>query len=115
MLKEKLTCRTHCIYWNSIDQDCELYGENHLRPTNCISFWLQKIKVGRIFKQENGEVFVISNSSGIDYSVIYKDGYATTYKTTDDNLKFVLHEQIAEYPNWKDAICSKEFNDVAED
>ena len=56
MRKETLTCRTHCIYWNSIDKDCELYGENHLRPTNCISFWLQKIKVGRIFKQEDKEI-----------------------------------------------------------
>lgn len=43
------------------------------------------------------------------YSVIYKDGYATTYKTTDYNLKFVLHEQLAEYPTWQEAVNSKEF------
>lgn len=109
MRKETLTCRTHCIYWNSIDKDCELYGENHLRPTNCISFWLEKIKIGRIFKQKNGEVFVISNSNGVYYSVIYKNGYASTYKTTDDNLKFVLYEQLAEYPTWQEAVNSPEF------
>ena len=87
MKKETLTCRTHCVKWNSIDKDCELYGENHLRPTNCISFWLQKIKVGRIFKQKNGEVFVISNSNGLYYYVIYKDGYTVTYNTDDDTPK----------------------------
>ena len=70
---------------------------------------LQKIKVGRIFKQKNGEVFVISNSKGVYYSVIYKDGYAVTYKTTDDNLKFVLYEQLSEYNTWQEAVNSKEF------
>lgn len=109
MRKETLTCRTHCIYWNNIDKDCELYGENHPHPTNCISFWLQKIKVGRIFKQKNGEVFVISNSNGMYYSVIYKDGYAVTYKTVDDNLKFVLYESLSEYPTWQEAVNSPEF------
>ena len=67
------------------------------------------IKVGRIFKQKNGEVFVISNLNVVYYSVIYKDGYTVTYKTTDDNLKFVLYEQLAEYPTWQEAVNSKEF------
>ena len=43
------------------------------------------------------------------YSVIYKDGYATTYKTTDDYLKFVLYEQLAEYNTWQEAVNGKEF------
>ena len=36
--KERISCRTHCIYWNSIDKDCELYGENHPRPRNCMAY-----------------------------------------------------------------------------
>ena len=43
------------------------------------------------------------------YSVIYKDRYVATYKTTDDNLKFVLCEQLAEYPTWQEAVNSPEF------
>lgn len=35
MTKERITCRTHCIYWNSIDRDCEIYGENHPCPRKC--------------------------------------------------------------------------------
>lgn len=30
------------------------------------------------------------------------------YKT-DDNLKFVLYEQLAEYQTWQEAVNSKEF------
>ena len=48
-------------------------------------------------------------------AVIYKDGYAATYKTTDDNLKFLLYEQLAEYPTWQEAVKSTEVNNVAED
>lgn len=110
MSKERIMCKTHCIYWNSEDKDCELYGENHPCPSKCISYWLQKIKVGRIFKQTNGEIFVISNEKGGHYSVIYNDGYATTYKTTDGNLPFILDKLIAEYPTWQEAVNSKGFN-----
>lgn len=67
------------------------------------------IKVGQIYKQENGEVFVISQLQGVFYSVIYKDGYAVTYETISNNLKFVLFELIAEYPTWQEAVNSKEF------
>lgn len=35
MSEEKKTCRTHCIYWNSIDKDCEIYGEQHVPPRKC--------------------------------------------------------------------------------
>lgn len=46
---ERLSCKSHCELWNSIDKDCEAYGENHPRPRDCpiyqkkhpISGWLK--------------------------------------------------------------------------
>lgn len=35
MIKDRITCRTHCILWNSIDKDCEIYGEQHISPRKC--------------------------------------------------------------------------------
>ena len=28
-------CKTHCIVWNNIDKDCEIYGEHHPCPRRC--------------------------------------------------------------------------------
>ena len=36
--KERIMCRTHCPCWNSIDKDCELFGENHPTPKKCPHF-----------------------------------------------------------------------------
>ena len=34
-MKERIMCKTHCIMWNDIDKDCEIYGENHPCPRGC--------------------------------------------------------------------------------
>lgn len=58
--KERITCRTHCPCWNSIDKDCELFGENHPTPKKCPHFInenkgfdLSKIKVANLFEMED--------------------------------------------------------------
>lgn len=61
MSKERIMCKTHCVYWNREDKDCELYGENHPRPRQCLNYWKSIIKVGKIYKQGNGKIFVVSN------------------------------------------------------
>lgn len=40
MAKERITCKTHCVKWNSIDKDCEIYGEHHPCPRKCY-WWLK--------------------------------------------------------------------------
>lgn len=108
-IKERITCKSHCIYWNSIDKDCELYGENHPRPRQCLSYWKSIIKVGKIYKHENGEIFVVSNVFDNFYSVIYLNGYSATYGMTEENLNFVFGTFVAEYPTWQEAVNSSEF------
>lgn len=34
-MKKRITCKSHCIYWNDIDKDCELMGDNHPCPRKC--------------------------------------------------------------------------------
>lgn len=34
-MKERIMCKTHCIVWNDIDKDCEIYGEHHPCPRRC--------------------------------------------------------------------------------
>lgn len=69
------------------------------------------IKDGQIYKQQNGEIFVVSQVCRDVYiSVIYSDGYVQNYDLRFDVQDFLFHEKIAEYPTWRKAVNSKEFN-----
>lgn len=34
-IKQRMTCKSYCDCWNSIDRDCELFGDNHPCPRKC--------------------------------------------------------------------------------
>lgn len=38
MGKERICCKELCIHWNSDDEECELFGENHSCPRECTAF-----------------------------------------------------------------------------
>lgn len=65
-------------------------------------------KVGQIYKQENGEIFVISCIEEDECHLIYSDGYTASYSFHSDT--FGYDKLIAEYPTWQEAVNSKEFN-----
>ncbi len=72
------------------------------------------IKVGQIYKQQNGEFFVITQIFHLKYmSVIYPDGYVQVYDLEEKNQDFLFHKKIAEYPTWQEAVNSKEFAESA--
>ena len=64
-------------------------------------------KVGQIYKQANGEKFVISHIADGDCFLIYNDGYTVCYGNKE--LIFIFDTLIAEYPTWQEAVNSKEF------
>lgn len=67
------------------------------------------IKVGQIYKQGNGEIFVITLTRGHDFHVVYNDGYVASYPIIGENNPFIFDELIAEYNTWQEAVNSKEF------
>ena len=76
------------------------------------------IKVGQIWKQENGEVFIVTFVEKHDEDAfgIYKDGYTASFSIRENwASSFIFNELIAEYPTWQEAVNSKEFKNVAED
>ena len=72
------------------------------------NFWSQRIKAGQIYKQGNGEKLVITNIKDNFVSVVYQDGYAVTYDTNLLNNGFVFNYLIFEFPDWREAVNSKE-------
>ena len=70
------------------------------------------IKVGQIYKQRDYDTFVVSyiNKSKL-VSMIYTDG-SLRFDFTDSLCRFIQDycELIAEYPTWREAVNSKEFN-----
>ena len=38
MGKERICCKELCMHWNSDDEECELFGENHSCPRECTAF-----------------------------------------------------------------------------
>lgn len=71
------------------------------------------IKVGQIYKQQNGEIFVITQIFHLRHmSVVYPDGYVQNHDLKEENENFLFHRKIAEYPTWREAVNSKEFNEV---
>lgn len=51
MNKERITCRDYCIKWDSIDKDCEIYGQQHPCPRKC--YWYLKDKLANNKIQAN--------------------------------------------------------------
>ena len=66
-------------------------------------------KVGQIYKQVNGEKFVISHIADGDCFLIYNDGYTARYENKEST--FIFDTLITEYPTWQEAVNSKEFNE----
>ena len=67
------------------------------------------IKVGQIYKEEDGKRFVTTRKiEDTDmFEIIYEDG-----RTNNHSIAWIADcEFIAEYPTWKEAVNSKEFND----
>ena len=76
MSKEQITCRTHCIYWNRDDRDCELYGENHPCPRKCPDFFNLIIeenkKLRKQLKIATEDLYVICNNPSPEFNrIIY--------------------------------------------
>ena len=42
--KRRARCSTWCTLWNSWDNDCEAYGDNHLTPSRCPIFLNEKLR-----------------------------------------------------------------------
>lgn len=67
------------------------------------------IKVGQIYKDEDGFRLVITLSSPLDVYGIYNNGstvYFSRKNFGNENLNL-----ITEYPTWQEAVNSKEFNE----
>ena len=63
------------------------------------------IKVGQIYKQQNGEFFVITQIFHLKYmSVIYPDGYVQVYDLEEKNQDFLFHKKIASASSLTNAI-----------
>lgn len=45
--KKRAGCSVWCPLWNTDDNDCELYGENHLTPATCLHFLMQELERGK--------------------------------------------------------------------
>lgn len=46
--KGRLSCKSHCFLWNSIDKDCEAFGDNHPCPRKCPIFKTNLYRKGGI-------------------------------------------------------------------
>lgn len=81
------------------------------------------IKVGQIYKDEEGFLFVITwyDNQWVKPHIgtIAQDGFTMKNDMTstdiDENDIGTFYKLIAEYPTWQEAVNSKEFKDVAED
>lgn len=67
------------------------------------------IKVGQIYKDEDGFRLVITLFSPLDIYGIYSNG-STVYISKKDFKDYRL-ELISEYSTWQEAVNSKEFNE----
>lgn len=71
------------------------------------------IKVGQIYKTYDGIMVITQINKHINslrYDYIYNDGMVCDYMREDEVLSPGT-EIIAEYPTWKEAVNSKEFNE----
>ena len=50
MKNKKARCKNYCVTYNTEDNDCEIYGENHPGPSRC-SYFL-KTELERRNKEE---------------------------------------------------------------
>ena len=66
------------------------------------------IKVGQIYKDEDDFRLVITLSSPVDVYGIYTNG--STFHSSRKYSKELQKKKFAEYPTWKEAVNSKEFN-----
>lgn len=67
------------------------------------------IKAGQIYKQKNGEIFVVTSVKDRFISHLYNDGYAWTNDCYSGFAASVFWKLLDEYPTWQEAVNSKEF------
>ena len=74
---------------------------------------MSEIKVGQIYKSNlTFAIRVITFIDDSEVSIIHPDGYVDRWSFDEINSSWEL---VAEYQTWKEAVNSKEFNNVAED
>ena len=66
------------------------------------------IKVGQIYKYEDGELFVITHLSSKRLNAIYSSGVVINLERFSPQMR-VYGKLIAEYPTWQQAVNSEEF------
>ena len=72
------------------------------------------IKAGQIYEYENGERFVMTNISSKRLCAIFQSGVVINLERFSPQMK-VYVKLIAEYPNWQEAVNSKEFKEQSND
>lgn len=75
---------------------------------------MSEIKVGQVWQQENGEVFVVTFIEKHDEDAfgVYTDGYTASFSIRENwASSFIFNKLIAEFDSWQEAVNSKEFKD----
>lgn len=85
MSKERITCRTHCPTWNSVDKDCEIYGIYHPTPRKCPYFLMNNSEYREKFKIVSD--FIVSN--GLDKHKSRREDFIDKLSEVQDEVEMV--------------------------